>query len=35
MRMADIVTVQSTSDRDPVVKTVTYEALAVMRGGER
>ena len=35
MRMADIVTVQSTSSRDTVMKTVTNEALAVTRGGER
>ena len=35
MRMADIVTVQSTSSRDTVMITVTYEALAVTRGGER
>ena len=34
MRMADIVTVKSTSSRDTVMKTVTYEALAVTRGGE-
>ena len=35
MRMADIVTVQSTSSRHTVITTVTYEALAVTRGGER
>ena len=35
MRMADIVTEQSTLSRNIVMTTVTYEALAVMRGGER
>ena len=35
MRMANIVTMQSTSSRDTVITTVTYEALAVMRGDDR
>ena len=35
MRMVDIVAVWSTSSRNQIMKTLTYEALAVTRGGER
>ena len=35
MRTADIITVKSPLNGNPVIKALTYEAFSVTRGGEK